>query len=62
MKSIILAVNAYFLSLRRFRYINVIFFCCHWLAMSNSSVNPFIYAIYTVIFAFAFLLITHIKP
>merc|ERR1711874_515117 len=24
-------------------YINIIWFCCHWLAMSNSSYNPFIY-------------------
>ncbi|KAG7299486.1 hypothetical protein JYU34_016448 [Plutella xylostella] len=27
-------------------YINVIFFCFDWLAMSNSCYNPFIYAIY----------------
>ncbi|KAH8033980.1 hypothetical protein HPB51_018491 [Rhipicephalus microplus] len=30
-----------------YRYINVIWFCCHWLAMSNSCYNPFIYAIYS---------------
>lgn len=24
-------------------YINIIWFCCHWLAMSNSCYNPFIY-------------------
>uniref|UniRef100_A0A915HFA1 G-protein coupled receptors family 1 profile domain-containing protein n=1 Tax=Romanomermis culicivorax TaxID=13658 RepID=A0A915HFA1_ROMCU len=27
-------------------YINVIFFCCHWLAMSNSCLNPIIYGVY----------------
>ncbi|XP_037087899.1 probable G-protein coupled receptor 83 [Pollicipes pollicipes] len=30
----------------QFRYINVIFFCFHWLAMANSCCNPFIYGIY----------------
>ncbi|XP_037084533.1 neuromedin-K receptor-like [Pollicipes pollicipes] len=30
----------------QFRYINVIFFCSHWLAMANSCCNPFIYGIY----------------
>ncbi|XP_064458396.1 RYamide receptor-like [Ornithodoros turicata] len=30
----------------RYRYINIIWFCMHWLAMSNSCYNPFIYAIY----------------
>ncbi|KHN84423.1 Substance-K receptor [Toxocara canis] len=28
------------------RYINVLFFCCHWLAMSNSCLNPIIYGVY----------------
>ena len=27
----------------RYKYINIIFFCCHWLAMSNSCYNPIIY-------------------
>ncbi|KAH7982546.1 hypothetical protein HPB52_005586 [Rhipicephalus sanguineus] len=36
-----------------YRYINVIWFCCHWLAMSNSCYNPFIYAIYSGSLAFA---------
>ena len=31
-----------------YRYINIIFFCCHWLAMSNSCYNPFIYGIFSV--------------
>ncbi|KAJ1528731.1 hypothetical protein ONE63_007121 [Megalurothrips usitatus] len=29
-----------------YKYINIIFFCCDWLAMSNSCYNPFIYGIY----------------
>ncbi|XP_073989225.1 RYamide receptor-like isoform X1 [Rhodnius prolixus] len=29
-----------------YRYINIIWFCCDWLAMSNSCYNPFIYGIY----------------
>ncbi|CAG9560491.1 unnamed protein product [Danaus chrysippus] len=33
-------------SVNEYRYINVIFFCFDWLAMSNSCYNPFIYAIY----------------
>ncbi|ROT71292.1 neuropeptide GPCR A22, partial [Penaeus vannamei] len=33
-------------AINRYRYINIIWFCCHWLAMSNSCCNPFIYAIY----------------
>ena len=32
----------------RYRYINLIWFSCHFLAMSNSCYNPFIYAIYSV--------------
>uniref|UniRef100_A0A914UME1 G-protein coupled receptors family 1 profile domain-containing protein n=1 Tax=Plectus sambesii TaxID=2011161 RepID=A0A914UME1_9BILA len=27
-------------------YINLVYFCCHWLAMSNSCLNPIIYGIY----------------
>ncbi|XP_059088190.1 RYamide receptor-like [Tigriopus californicus] len=30
-----------------YRYINIIFFVCHWLAMSNSCYNPFIYGVYS---------------
>lgn len=32
----------------RYPYINIIWFCCHWLAMSNSSYNPFIYLLCNV--------------
>ncbi|XP_063595335.1 substance-K receptor-like [Penaeus indicus] len=32
--------------INKYRFINIIWFCCHWLAMSNSCCNPFIYAIY----------------
>ncbi|KAM7305815.1 putative neuropeptide FF receptor [Ixodes scapularis] len=35
-------------TINTYRYINVIWFCSHWLAMSNSCYNPFIYAIYSV--------------
>ncbi|ETN85283.1 7 transmembrane receptor, partial [Necator americanus] len=28
------------------KYINVLFFCSHWLAMSNSCLNPIIYGLY----------------
>ncbi|XP_054710937.1 tachykinin-like peptides receptor 99D [Uloborus diversus] len=35
-----------FPEINSYRYINVIWFFCHWLAMSNSCYNPFIYAIY----------------
>ncbi|XP_046980236.1 prolactin-releasing peptide receptor-like isoform X1 [Schistocerca americana] len=32
--------------INEYHYINIIFFCCDWLAMSNSCYNPFIYGIY----------------
>lgn len=33
-----------------YRYINIIWLCFDWLAMSNSCYNPFIYGIYNVSF------------
>ncbi|KAF0312099.1 Tachykinin-like peptides receptor 99D [Amphibalanus amphitrite] len=39
-------VFSIFPNIGEFRYINVIFFCSHWLAMANSCCNPFIYGIY----------------
>lgn len=33
-----------------YKYINIVWFCCDWLAMSNSCYNPFIYGIYNVSF------------
>ena len=35
-------------SINSYKYINVIWFCCHLFAMSNSCYNPFIYALYGV--------------
>jgi len=34
-----------FAEINHYRYINIIYFCCHWLAMSNSCYNPFIYVL-----------------
>lgn len=35
-------------TINSYRYINIIWFMCDWLAMSNSCYNPFIYGIYNV--------------
>ncbi|XP_077530906.1 tachykinin-like peptides receptor 99D [Haemaphysalis longicornis] len=40
--------------INQYRYINVIWFGSHWLAMSNSCYNPFIYAIYSEKFSAEF--------
>ncbi|XP_055915102.1 neuropeptide Y receptor type 2 [Eupeodes corollae] len=32
--------------INEYHFINIIWFCCDWLAMSNSCYNPFIYGIY----------------
>nr|AKQ63034.1 orphan G-protein coupled receptor 24 [Platynereis dumerilii] len=34
-----------FQEINLYRYINIIWFCSHWLAMSNSCCNPFIYGL-----------------
>nr|ALM88319.1 neuropeptide receptor A23 [Chilo suppressalis] len=39
-------LQSFFPSINEYKYINVLFFCFDWLAMSNSCYNPFIYAIY----------------
>lgn len=41
-------LQATFPQINEFKYINIIWFCCDWLAMSNSCYNPFIYGIYNV--------------
>ena len=44
-------IQVYFLAsmshpiINQFKYINLIFLISHWLAMSNSCCNPFIYCI-----------------
>lgn len=43
----------------RYKYINIIWFVMHWLAMSNSCYNPFIYAIYNERFKREFALRCH---
>ncbi|XP_039965034.1 RYamide receptor-like [Bactrocera tryoni] len=35
-----------FPEINEYHFINIIWFCCDWLAMSNSCYNPFIYGIY----------------
>lgn len=35
-------------AVNEWRYVNIMFFIFHWLAMSNSCYNPFIYGIYSV--------------
>jgi len=32
----------------RYKYINIIWFCSNWLAMSNSCYNPFVYGLLNV--------------
>ncbi|XP_076088152.1 neuromedin-K receptor-like [Mytilus galloprovincialis] len=38
-------VSAFYPKINRFKYINIIWFCSDWLAMSNSCYNPFIYGL-----------------
>ncbi|VDP12868.1 unnamed protein product [Soboliphyme baturini] len=45
---IYLVLNEVAPQVNEYYYINVIFFCFHWLAMSNSCLNPIIYGIYNV--------------
>ena len=35
-------------AVNQWKYVNIMFFIFHWLAMSNSCYNPFIYGIYSV--------------
>ena len=37
-------------SINQFHYVNLCFLLSHWLAMSSSCVNPFIYSIYSTKF------------
>lgn len=37
-----------FPEINEYHFISIIWFCCDWLAMSNSCYNPFIYGIYNV--------------
>ncbi|XP_071439980.1 uncharacterized protein [Hetaerina americana] len=40
------AIQDFFPEINGYKYINIIWFCSDWLAMSNSCCNPFIYGIY----------------
>lgn len=41
-------LEVFWAEINNYRYINIIWFICDWLAMSNSCYNPFIYGIYNV--------------
>ena len=45
-------LSFFLLVLCRYEYINVVFFVSHWIAMSNSCYNPFIYAIFSVSYSY----------
>ncbi|RZF35282.1 hypothetical protein LSTR_LSTR010311 [Laodelphax striatellus] len=49
-----------FPGINEYRYINIIWFCMDWLAMSNSCYNPFIYGIYNEKFKREFALRLHL--
>ena len=42
-----LVAQIIFPSINTWKYINIMFFAFHWLAMSSSCYNPFIYGIYS---------------
>ncbi|RWS19123.1 uncharacterized protein B4U80_02439, partial [Leptotrombidium deliense] len=41
-------ISEIFPNVNRYKFINIIWFCCHWLAMSNSCYNPVIYYMYSI--------------
>lgn len=40
------ALQDFYPEINHYQYINIVYFGCDWLAMSNSCYNPFIYALY----------------
>lgn len=40
------ALTDFYPEINHYQYINIVYFACDWLAMSNSCYNPFIYALY----------------
>ena len=48
-------LSFFLLVLCRYEYINVVFFVSHWIAMSNSCYNPFIYAIFSVSYSYRYI-------